>query len=120
ILKDSTVQGAEVISGSAEKIDMAIPITGYRYWTNTYFGGTFFIVFKQLFTKLLVFTSSDNLPLCEILSRVSNRKNIILPFIANIENNSAKATTETIKEMSITANRLGTIGYISKTIGSQN
>jgi len=115
---ESYLQGAEVISGSAEKIDMAIPVTGYRYWTNTYFSGTFFIVFKQLFNKLLDFISSDKLTLFEVLSKVSNKKNLLLPFIADVD--LEKATTETSKKMRITANRLGTIGYISKTIGSLN
>lgn len=79
---DANKQGAELLSGGIGGFNHAVPLTGNRYWIDSYWCNQFLILYRPIFSKIreVKFQSTDTAD--EILSQITSHKMVLYPFVS--------------------------------------
>ncbi|MBS0030350.1 hypothetical protein ACTJJ0_26035 [Chitinophaga sp. 22321] len=75
-------QGAEILSGGIGGFNHAVPLTGNRYWVDSFWCSQFLVLYKPIFKKILDadFQSHDTAD--GILSEITSHKMVLYPFVS--------------------------------------
>lgn len=75
-------QGADILSGGIGGLGYAVPVSINRYWVDWFWCTQFIVIYKKFYQKILNYQFKDNDTADGVISKLSNNKMTLYPFIS--------------------------------------
>jgi len=79
---EAAEQGAEILSGGIGGFNHAVPLTGNRYWIDSFWCSQFLVLYRPIFKKILEANFQSNDTADGMLSEITSHKMTLYPFVS--------------------------------------
>ena len=90
---EASAQNAEILLGHLNDFTYAVPISESRYWIDRFNGSDFFVIYRQLYDKILAVYDCDDESVFQKLSSLTVNKMVLFPFAVDEVNKDKAVTT---------------------------
>lgn len=81
-IRETYIQGGELLSGGIGGFEQAIPTGYHRYWIDWMWCTQFIVIYSSLFDKILSYEFKENDTADGVLSLLASTKMVVYPFIS--------------------------------------